>query len=148
MTATNTAAASEPILNPQNVQAQTSQLVHVSTVWFNDNWLQILIAVAAGALIVAVLHDAIEDTALTFEDLKEDGYPDKILAWINALTKIPGEKYEDYITRVAQFEIATKVKIADLYDNMNIKRLGREPTLKDRLRLSKYKAAKDFLIGA
>jgi small-conductance mechanosensitive channel len=58
MTATNTAAASEPILNPQNVQAQTSQLVHVSTVWFNDNWLQILIAVAAGALIVAVLHAA------------------------------------------------------------------------------------------
>jgi len=56
MTAKNTAAPSEPILDPQNIQQQTSDLVHASTVWFNHNWLQILIAIGIGTGIVIALH--------------------------------------------------------------------------------------------
>ena len=56
MTATNTAAPGAPLIDPQDVQQQTQELFHASAVWFNGHWLQILIAVAVGALIVVVLH--------------------------------------------------------------------------------------------
>jgi small-conductance mechanosensitive channel len=56
MTATNTAAPSGPLIDPQDVQQQTQDLFRASAAWFNGHWLQILIAIAVGALIVVVLH--------------------------------------------------------------------------------------------
>ena len=73
--------------------------------------------------IVAVLHDIIEDTPITSIILTEDGFSDKIVDAIVAITHIPGEPYVDYIERVANDPIARKVKIADLEDNMSIDRM-------------------------
>jgi guanosine-3',5'-bis(diphosphate) 3'-pyrophosphohydrolase len=88
--------------------------------------------------IVAVLHDAIEDSDLKIEDLVKQGFPEFITDAIAAITKLEGEQYEDYILRVKSNAIARKVKIADVTHNMDISRIA-NPTEKDWQRLEKYK---------
>lgn len=88
--------------------------------------------------IVAVLHDAIEDSNLTIADLVRQGFPEFITEAIAAITKLKGEQYEDYILRVKSNAIARKVKIADVTHNMDISRIA-NPTEKDFQRLEKYK---------
>ncbi len=88
--------------------------------------------------IVAVLHDAIEDSDLKITDLVQQGFPDFIVKAIAAITKLDGEPYEDYILRVKSNAIARKVKIADLTHNMDISRIA-HPTEKDFQRLEKYR---------
>jgi GTP diphosphokinase / guanosine-3',5'-bis(diphosphate) 3'-diphosphatase len=90
------------------------------------------------ARIVAVLHDAVEDSALTLEQLLEAGFDPEIVTAIDAITKRPGEAYEMYLERVMANPIALQVKIADMSDNMNIARIA-EPTPKDWQRLEKYR---------
>ena len=87
--------------------------------------------------IVAVLHDAIEDSDLKIEDLVEQGFPKFITDAITAITKLEGEPYEGYILRVKSNAIARKVKIADVTHNMDISRIS-NPTEKDFQRLEKY----------
>jgi guanosine-3',5'-bis(diphosphate) 3'-pyrophosphohydrolase len=88
--------------------------------------------------IVAVLHDAIEDSDLMIADLVRQGFPKFITEAIAAITKLKGEQYEDYILRVKSNAIAHKVKIADVTHNMDISRIA-NPTEKDFQRLEKYK---------
>ena len=88
--------------------------------------------------IVAVLHDAIEDSDLTIEGLVKQGFPEFITDAIAAITKLDGEQYEDYIMRVKSNAIARKVKIADVTHNMDMSRIA-NPTAKDFQRLEKYK---------
>jgi guanosine-3',5'-bis(diphosphate) 3'-pyrophosphohydrolase len=88
--------------------------------------------------IVAVLHDASEDSDLTIADLVRQGFPEFITEAIAAITKRDGEPYEDYILRVKSNAIARKVKIADVTHNMDISRIA-NPTEKDFQRLEKYK---------
>ena len=88
--------------------------------------------------IVAVLHDAIEDSDLTIEGLVKQGFPEFITDAIAAITKLDGEQYEDYIIRVKSNAIARKVKIADVTHNMDISRIA-NPNAKDLQRLEKYK---------
>jgi GTP diphosphokinase / guanosine-3',5'-bis(diphosphate) 3'-diphosphatase len=95
--------------------------------------------------IVAVLHDAIEDSELTIADLVRQGFPEFITAAIAAITKLDGELYEDYILRVKSNAIARKVKIADVTHNMDISRIA-NPTAKDFQRLEKYKIVLQKLI--
>ncbi len=87
--------------------------------------------------IVAVLHDAIEDSDLTIADLVNQGFPEFIIEAIAAITKLDGELYENYISRVKSNAIALKVKIADITHNMDISRIV-NPTDKDFQRLEKY----------
>ena len=87
--------------------------------------------------IVAVLHDAIEDSDLKITDLVQQGFPDFIIKAIAAITKLVGEPYEDYILRVKSNPIAYKVKIADVTHNMDLSRIA-NPTEKDFQRLEKY----------
>lgn len=87
--------------------------------------------------IVGVLHDSIEDSELTLEDLENAGFPDEVLEAIEAITKKPREDYQAYLNRVMVNAIALRVKIADMLDNMDIKRIA-EPTEKDWKRLKKY----------
>ncbi len=77
--------------------------------------------------IVALLHDVIEDTDVTIEDLRTEGFGQDILDAIAALSKADGEGYEQFIQRVAQNSLATRVKIQDLKDNMDITRLNGKP---------------------
>ena len=94
--------------------------------------------------IVGVLHDIVEDTPITFQDLREKGYSEEIVNAIDCLTKREGESYEDFIERCKLNPIALKVKIADLEDNMDIRRID-VLTEKDMERLNKYLRAWRYL---
>ena len=85
-----------------------------------------------------MLHDAIEDSDLTVEELVQEGFPELITNAIAAITKRDGEMYADYLLRVMANAIARKVKIADVTHNMDISRIA-NPTEKDFQRLEKYK---------
>jgi (p)ppGpp synthase/HD superfamily hydrolase len=87
--------------------------------------------------IVAVLHDAIEDSDLTITELSQQGFPELITEAIAAITKLDGELYDDYLLRVMGNAIALKVKIADVTHNMDISRIA-NPTVRDFQRLEKY----------
>lgn len=74
--------------------------------------------------IVAVLHDIVEDTPCTFQDLRDKGYSEQVIEAIDCLTKRGEEEsYDDFIERCQTNPIALRVKIADLEDNMDIRRL-------------------------
>ena len=98
------------------------------------------------AKIVALLHDTIEDTEVTVDYLREQGFPEEIINGIRSVTKRDGESYEDFVRRAAENEIGIIVKKADLEDNMDIRRL-QEITDKDVERLRKYLKAWKFLNG-
>ena len=89
---------------------------------------------------VAVLHDVIEDTPTTAKDLEKAGFSKRIVQAVEALSRQNGEKYEDYIDRVAANELAVKVKIADLRDNTSVGRLIMV-TEDDIARVARYKKA-------
>jgi (p)ppGpp synthase/HD superfamily hydrolase len=91
-------------------------------------------------MIVAVLHDVVEDSALTLDDLRQQGFPQEVLDAIDSLTRRAGESYAAFIERAGRNPIARRVKLADLEDNMNITRMG---TLsdKDLERLKRYHEA-------
>jgi (p)ppGpp synthase/HD superfamily hydrolase len=97
--------------------------------------------------IVAVLHDVVEDTPWTFQDLQAQGFPQEILAALDCLTKRPAEPYESLIARAALNPLACRVKVADLEDNMDLRRYAQfgPPEAK---RLARYLAAWETLTAA
>jgi (p)ppGpp synthase/HD superfamily hydrolase len=74
--------------------------------------------------IVALLHDVIEDCAVTPEMLLKEGIPESIVDDIDLLSKREGEDYDGYMSRVMTSHRAARVKIADLEDNMDIRRMS------------------------
>jgi (p)ppGpp synthase/HD superfamily hydrolase len=95
--------------------------------------------------IVGVLHDVVEDTHWTIEKLEAEGFSSEVIAALKFVTKISeDEDYEEFTLRVSKNPLAVKVKINDLTDNMDIRRI---PTLteKDLTRLMKYHKAYRFL---
>lgn len=95
--------------------------------------------------IVAVLHDAMEESDYNFEHLKNEGFDYITIQAIECLTRKNDEDYFKYIDRVAKDAIATKVKIKDLEHNMDLKRFA-NITEDDILRIvKKYKPAWDKL---
>lgn len=96
--------------------------------------------------IVGILHDVVEDTEVTVTDLRAAGYGEEILAALDCVTKREGEAYEDFVQRSASNPLAKRVKLADLEDNMDIKRLS-EVRPKDVDRLNRYMKAWAMLRG-
>ena len=97
--------------------------------------------------IVGVLHDVIEDSDWTFDRLEAEGFSPKVIAALRCVTKTSeNENYDDFIDRVKKNPLATAVKINDLTDNMDIRRL---PYLSDKdvKRLKKYLKAYKRLTG-
>jgi len=95
--------------------------------------------------IVAILHDAVEDSDWTFDRLKEEGFEDSAIESLRCVTKYSEEEdYQEFIKRAATNKIATKVKIADIEDNLDLSRLG-TLTEKDLTRIEKYKKALKYL---
>ncbi|NTW71347.1 MAG: GTP pyrophosphokinase [Eubacteriaceae bacterium] len=90
--------------------------------------------------VCAVLHDVIEDTDITFDDLRNDGFTEEMIAVLDALTRRDGETYEEFIDRVIDNKIACNVKLADLYDNMDLSRIE-TPSEDDYKRIEKYRKA-------
>lgn len=91
--------------------------------------------------IIAVLHDTIEDTDVTYELLRKVGFDEEIIDGIKSVTRNENESYEQFIERVSLNPRGRRVKLADLDDNMNISRIP-NPTEKDYRRLEKYERAK------
>jgi (p)ppGpp synthase/HD superfamily hydrolase len=89
---------------------------------------------------VALLHDVVEDTPYTLERLRELGYSEEVLGALERLTKAEGEDYAAFIERVRPHPLARRVKLADLEDNMDVRRLP-AVTQKDAERLARYRAA-------
>ncbi len=97
------------------------------------------------AKIVALLHDTIEDTNVTADYLREEGFTEEIVEAVLAVTRREGEEYNDYVRRAAQNELGRMVKRADLEDNMDIRRLP-ELTDRDVERLRKYLRAWQYIV--
>lgn len=90
--------------------------------------------------IVGILHDVVEDSPYTFDDLREMGYPEEIIHALDCLTKREGENYEDFVERSQSDPIAREVKLADLEDNMDVRRMPRI-TEKEAAKLDRYRQA-------
>ena len=97
--------------------------------------------------IVALLHDVLEDTDATADDLIALGLYDCEVEAIKLLTKPRKEDYMHYVHRVAEYPIARRVKMADLRHNMDISRLD-VVTEKDLARVEQYKKAYRILEDA
>ena len=91
--------------------------------------------------ITAILHDIVEDTAITLVDLTDEGFAPEIIEAIRLLTKPEGADYEAYIAAIAANPIARAVKLADLTDNMDIRRIAGPLTERDLARIKKYHRA-------
>ena len=97
--------------------------------------------------IVGILHDVIEDTHWTFDDLEKEGFSKEVIDALKCVTKITeDEDYLEFIHRVKINPLAVKVKLNDLRDNMDIKRMP-EVLESDLKRLNKYLKAYNELIN-
>lgn len=97
--------------------------------------------------IAGVLHDVVEDSGWTFEMLEAEGFSAEIIAALRCLTKLSAnEPYDKFIIRIKDNPLAVAVKLNDLSDNMDIRRL---PYLSDKdvKRLKKYLKAYKQLTG-
>jgi (p)ppGpp synthase/HD superfamily hydrolase len=99
------------------------------------------------ALMAAVLHDVVEDTNWTLEELLSIGCPQPVVNILDCLTHRPGEEYSAYILRVSKNPFATTIKVKDLEHNMSLDRMLYRETHdeKDMDRLFKYMRAWMFL---
>ena len=86
---------------------------------------------------IAILHDVLEDSSVTAEDLLATGMTKRIVAGVQCLTKIKDESYDNYKLRVFTSGDAMQVKLADLRHNSDIRRL-KGVTQKDIDRIAKY----------
>lgn len=98
------------------------------------------------AMMAAVLHDVVEDTDWTLERLREAGFSEEVLEAVDCLTHREGESYQEFVERVRTNPIARQVKIADLEDNMNVRRINQLGP-KELERMEKYHRAWRVLTG-
>ena len=109
--------------------------------------LRVMLRVAPGAQqIVAVLHDVVEDSEVTFEDLEREGFSAEVISGLRAVTKVEGESYENFVARAALDPVGKVVKLADLMENSDLSRIP-EPSQKDLERVAKYGRAIEYLMA-
>jgi (p)ppGpp synthase/HD superfamily hydrolase len=89
---------------------------------------------------VAILHDVVEDTKWTIEQLRVEGFSEEVLEAVACLTHQDNEHYDKFLARIESNAIARRVKLADLEDNMDVRRLD-ALTEKDIQRLKRYHPA-------
>ncbi len=94
--------------------------------------------------IVALLHDVVEDSDITLDDLKKYGFSEDVISAVAAMTHSPNIDYMDYIAQVKKNPLAAAVKLEDLRHNSDLTRLE-EVTAKDIKRNEKYKKAMELL---
>lgn len=97
--------------------------------------------------IVAVLHDVIEDTDFTIEDLRAEGFADEVLEALKLVTHASGQSYAEYVIACRQNELARRVKLSDLRDNGSLNRVLFRPhqLSRDAKRLHRYLLSYRFL---
>jgi (p)ppGpp synthase/HD superfamily hydrolase len=94
----------------------------------------------------AILHDVVEDTNVSLNDLRQSGFPENVIEAVNVLTKREKDDYFHYVRKVKNNKIAKLVKDADLRDNMDLSRIP-HPEKKDLERVEKYTKAREILNG-
>jgi guanosine-3',5'-bis(diphosphate) 3'-pyrophosphohydrolase len=94
----------------------------------------------------AVLHDVVEDTAVSLEQLVAEGFPSPVIAAVEALTKRPGESRVEAAQRAAAHPVARIVKLADNAENMDLTRIE-NPTERDIARVEEYKIVREILLA-
>lgn len=92
------------------------------------------------SIVAALLHDVVEDTAYSLEDLRAMGFPARALEAVALLTHDPAEPYLSYVARVKENPLARRVKLADLRHNSDLSRID-QVTERDLERVEKYAAA-------
>lgn len=95
--------------------------------------------------IAAVLHDVVEDSQVTIEDLIAEGFAREIVYAVDALSRRDGEDYMDFVRRASGDPIARRVKRADLEDNLDLTRI-RNLTDRDLERAHRYQCALEILV--
>jgi len=96
--------------------------------------------------IAAVLHDVVEDSSVTLDQLAAEGFPHEVLSAVQALTKQSGESRLEAAQRAAANPIARRVKLADNAENMDLSRIA-NPTAKDHARLEEYRKVREILLA-
>jgi guanosine-3',5'-bis(diphosphate) 3'-pyrophosphohydrolase len=98
---------------------------------------------------VAILHDTLERGGLSAKDLREAGMPGSVVRAVRLLTHDKKTSYADYVVKLAKDPLAKAVKIADLMDNADLRRVTFRPgkSKKDIPRLVRYAASYKFLTG-
>ncbi len=94
--------------------------------------------------VVALLHDVIEDTNHTLDELRDLGFSEQVITAISLMTHAPGVPYMDYVGRIKTNPIARVVKLADLRHNSDMSRLD-TVTEEDKQRVEKYRKAIELL---
>ncbi len=89
------------------------------------------------AMMAGVLHDVVEDTDVTLDEMRRRGCPKAVVEAVDLLTRRDGESYGAFIERLSRNPLAVQVKLADLEDNMDLRRL-REFDARDAERMRKY----------
>lgn len=92
----------------------------------------------------ALLHDVVEDTDYTLQDLAAMGFPKEVMDVLKLLTHQDGVPYMEYVKNLSDNPVARRVKLSDLRHNSDLSRLNRV-TEKDLQRIEKYKEAIAFL---
>jgi (p)ppGpp synthase/HD superfamily hydrolase len=96
--------------------------------------------------IAAVLHDVVEDSEVTIDDLRVEGFSASVLSALSALTKLDGETRIEAARRAAADPIARVVKLADNAENMDLERIP-EPGPEDYARVEQYRQVRAILLG-
>jgi (p)ppGpp synthase/HD superfamily hydrolase len=117
-------------------------ILHPLRVMFRLGW-----DAPEAARIAAVLHDVVEDTDITLDELRRRGYSEEVVGAVELLSRRPGDSYEQLIERVLPNPIARRVKRADLEDNMEVRRIP-TVTAKDLERLARYRSAWTRVVAA
>lgn len=94
--------------------------------------------------VCAVLHDVVEDTPWTLEELRQEGFPEEVIQVLRLLTHCPSLSYSEYIRQLSGNSTARKVKLADLRHNSDLSRLETVDQ-KALNRVEKYRQAIRFL---
>lgn len=96
---------------------------------------------------VALLHDLVEDTDVTLDELRSRGFAEDVIAGIDLMTHRPEHSYAEYVIRLAESELATRVKLADLHDNYRLDRVAyrADEREQDAVRIQKYILTYQFL---
>ena len=93
--------------------------------------------------VVALLHDVVEDSDVTFDDLEKE-FPVEVIDLLKLLTRDKNDSYMDYIKKIKNNEVAKKIKILDILHNSDESRLDKI-RLKDIIRRNKYRKALKYL---
>lgn len=86
---------------------------------------------------IGLEHDVVEDCGVSYSELREAGFSERIIDGIRCLTKVPGETYDEYKAKVKSNPDSIKIKILDLRHNTDIRRL-KGVTPKDMARMERY----------